>query len=158
MEKTTKSVQALERVKDAMVLQSNIAVRNGRPLLSEQWVDLLSIAGEIMEACQGKDLGAVAAGTRRMKNKLRKRQFRKRLEALESDDEEKKDQKQGECLCSNCGAKLDVGGGKKCADGALCPKCALNGKVKDDDDKKPTSKKSGTKEESCASILRRRRY
>jgi hypothetical protein len=124
---------------------------DGRPLLSSQWETLIEIAEEISEACRGRDLGAVAKKTRKMKNKLRRPQFRRRLEALENDDGEKSTEK---CQCPKCHASIELKGGQKCVEGTLCPKCALSQKDGNDDDMKDKAQKKQVGE----SALRRRRY
>jgi hypothetical protein len=129
---TGRSIELLEVLKDRVVSGSTVPRDEGRPLLSQQWEELAVIAKNILEACQGKDLGGVASSTRKMKNKLRKRQFRRRLEALEATDDAGKKKIDGACQCSNCGAVID-GSKKPCIEGALCTKCALD-KKKDGDD------------------------
>jgi hypothetical protein len=144
------SIQLLDQAKDRIVLESDMSAGDGRPLLSSQWEALIEIAEEIFEACRGRDLGAVARKTRKMKNKLRRPQFRRRLEALESDDGEESMEK---CQCSKCHAPIELKGGQKCVKGTLCPKCALSQKNDDDDDMKEKPKK-----QVVESALRRRRY
>lgn len=144
------SIRLLDNAKDRIVLESDISAGDGRPLLSGQWETLIEIAEEISDACRGRDLGAVARTTRKMKNKLRRPQFRRRLEALESEDGEGSAEK---CQCSKCNAHIELKGGQKCIGGTLCPKCALNRKNDDEDIKgKPTKNKVSE------SALRRRRY
>jgi hypothetical protein len=144
------SIRLLDQAKDRIVLESDMSAGDGRPLLSSQWETLIEIAEEISEACRGRDLGAVARKTRKMKNKLRRPQFRRRLEALESDDGEESMEK---CQCSKCHAPIELKGGQKCVQGTLCPKCALSQKNDDDEDMKEKPKK-----QVGESALRRRRY
>jgi hypothetical protein len=143
------SILLLDQAKDRIVLESDMSTGDGRPLLSNQWETLIEIAEEISEACRGRDLGAVARKTRKMKNKLRRPQFRRRLEALENDDESAE-----KCQCSKCHAPIKLKGGQKCVDGTLCPKCALSQNNDNDDDMKGKAPKKQVGE----SALRRRRY
>jgi CRISPR/Cas system-associated protein Cas10 (large subunit of type III CRISPR-Cas system) len=147
------SIRLLDRAKDRIVLKSDMSAGDGRPLLTSQWDTLIEIAEEISEACRGRDLGAVARKTRKMKNKLRRPQFRRRLEALESDDMESSEK----CQCSKCNAPIELKGGQKCVSGTLCPKCALSQKNNDNDDDDDMKSKT-QKKQIGESALRRRRY
>lgn len=156
MKHTGDSIELLNQAKDRIVTGSGVSAGSGRPLLSKQWESLAGIAQDILEACHSQDLGSVASSTRRMKNKLRRPQFRMRLEALDRDsedgDSEKKekpskdgDDAKSKCLCSKCNKDIELIGGRKCVEGALCSDCALDSKQSDD-------KRVGE------SVLRRRRY
>lgn len=155
MRHADESIRLLDRAKDRIVLESDMSAGDGRPLLSSQWETLIEIAEEISEACRGRDLGAVARKTRKMKNKLRRPQFRRRLEALESEDGEGNAEKAEKCQCSKCHSPIELKGGQKCVEGSLCPKCALSQKNDDDEDMK---EKKATKKQVSESALRRRRY
>lgn len=78
---TAENIQSLEDMKRR--LSSEKEGKRGC-LAESQWNSLKEIAESIAEACDDGDLEEVARRTRQMKNKLRKRAFRRTLEALES--------------------------------------------------------------------------
>ena len=115
-----RQIEMLDLAKDRLVSDSGIANAQGRPLMSEQWDGLLDVANEICEACRNRNLQNIAIATRKMKNRLRKRQIRRRLEMIEEEERGA----QGDCKCSCCGKVLDDSK-DPCIHGALCSECAL---------------------------------
>lgn len=140
-----RKTKCLEEIRDGFIVNNGTVIHGKRLILSKHWDDLTAIAESIVQACRWNNLADVASNTRRLKNKLRKRIFKLRLEDLEKEDSgsksdkntgtkgSEKDGKKGEevngqCVCDKCKAKIDVPNGEPCIDGALCPSCALKRK------------------------------
>jgi CRISPR/Cas system-associated protein Cas10 (large subunit of type III CRISPR-Cas system) len=159
---SSQSLRFIEDIRDSIIQESDVRIGESRPLLSKHWDDLSSVAQELWEACQQKSLEKVAASTRKMKNKLRKRVFKQRLEAMERQSKKEDppgnlSPSSGNCKCSQCGKPLDMQAGEKCIDGALCPSCSLakkQAKQEPDADKKQDK----TAKDTVESKLRIRQY
>jgi hypothetical protein len=140
---TGKNLEVLERMKRRLaqdVQTDHVYGDNGQTgLVSSQWKALQDISEAILEACKERDIEEVAASTRKMKQRLRRRHIRRALRAIES-SEGKPD---GECKCSKCGAVLDGSEGP-CLDNVLCTKCALEKDPNSDKARDQETKKNGS--------------
>jgi hypothetical protein len=156
-------VKVLRELRDSLVSERN---RRRSALGDEQWEGLTVISNEIREACEKKDLDGVASSTRRLKNRLRNRSIRKRLERLEAKSPENDDDNrgksdssnkkngdgsknsstnnskypEGECKCAACKKVID-GSRSPCVSGALCSDCALKKNVMSKKDQEIRKKK-----------------
>jgi hypothetical protein len=156
-------VKVLRELRDSLVSERN---RRRSDLGNEQWEGLTVISNEIREACEKRDLDGVASSARRLKNRLRNRSIRKRLERLEAkssegdDDNRDKDDSskrkngdgsknsstndskypEGECRCEACKKVID-GSRSPCVSGALCSDCALKKNVMSQKDQEMRKKK-----------------
>ena len=162
---SSQSLRFIEDIRDSIIRESDVRIGESRPLLSKHWDDLSSVAQELWEACQQKSLEKVAASTRKMKNKLRKRVFKQRLEAMERQSKKEDSPRNssddlpssGNCKCSQCGKPLDMQAGEKCVDGALCTSCSLSKKqAKQEPD--ADNKQDKTAKDTVESKLRIRQY
>lgn len=154
LSEVSRGVELIVELKERLVSENN---RRRSELDEGQWDSLTRISSELFEACKKRDLDGVAASTRKMKNRLRRRSIKKRLECLEARGEDFDDQKlerkkssstlggkdnkpsnnastndskqpEGVCKCSSCGKIID-GSKEPCIEGALCSDCALKEKV-----------------------------
>lgn len=144
--------------------------KNSCELRGGQWDALRIIARELTEACDRYDLEGVARLTRQMKNRLRKRAYRRTLEALESGgvrsekvggealkdkgknavakrDDSRSSSPDGSCKCNSCGSVID-GTSSPCISGALCTKCALKKKADSAEKDSGELRRSGDSESS----------